>query len=109
MLILGFTFKENCPDIRNTKVIDIYTKLLESGIDVDIYDPLINESEAFNEYGIRVKDNLEQDCYDGIILAVAHKNFVDMGIEKIKLLGKADCLVYDLKYIFDSNDTDLRL
>ena len=109
VLILGFTFKENCPDIRNTKVIDIYTKLLESGIDVDIYDPLINESEAFNEYGIRVKDNLEQDCYDGIILAVAHKNFVDMGIEKIKLLGKADCLVYDLKYIFDSNDTDLRL
>ena len=112
VLILGLSFKENCPDVRNTKVIDIVHELKEYNIDVDVYDPWVDAKEAQHEYGISPIDditNLSSNSYDGIILAVAHNQFVEMGVEKIRALGKQNHVLYDLKYLFDSEQSDIRL
>lgn len=112
VLILGLSFKENCPDVRNTKVIDIVHELKEYNIDVDVYDPWVDAEEAQQEYGISpINDsaNLESNSYDGIILAVAHNQFVEMGVEQIRELGKSSHVLYDLKYLFDSDLSDIRL
>lgn len=112
VLILGLSFKENCPDVRNTKVIDIVHELKEYNIDVDVYDPWVDAEEAQQEYDISpINDsaNLESNSYDGIILAVAHNQFVEMGVEQIRALGKSNHVLYDLKYLFDSNLSDIRL
>lgn len=112
VLILGLSFKENCPDVRNTKVIDIVHELKEYNIDVDVYDPWVDAAEAQQEYDINpINDiiNLNSDSYDGIILAVAHNQFVEMGVEKIRELGKQNHVLYDLKYLFDSELSDIRL
>lgn len=112
VLILGLSFKENCPDVRNTKVIDIVHELKEYNIDVDVYDPWVDADEAQQEYGISpINDsaNLESNSYDGIILAVAHNQFVEMGVEKIRKLGKSSHVLYDLKYLFDNKLSDIRL
>ena len=112
VLILGLSFKENCPDVRNTKVIDIVHELKEYNIDVDVFDPWVNTAEAQQEYNISPINNtanLKSGSYDGIILAVAHKQFVEMGIEKIRELGKCNHVLYDLKYLFDSELSDIRL
>lgn len=112
VLILGLSFKENCPDVRNTKVIDIVHELKEYNIDVDVYDPWVDADEAQHEYGISpISDiaNLESSSYDGIILAVAHNQFVEMGVEQIRALGKSNHVLYDLKYLFDSKLSDIRL
>ena len=112
VLILGLSFKENCPDVRNTKVIDIVHELKEYNIDVDVYDPWVDADEARHEYGIApINDiaNLENGNYDGIILAVAHKQFVEMGVEQIRDLGKQNHVLYDLKYLFGSELSDIRL
>lgn len=112
VLILGLSFKENCPDVRNTKVIDIVHELKEYNIDVDVYDPWVNAEEAQQEYGISPINDIaaasHQD-YDAIILAVAHNQFVEMGVEKIRELGKQNHVLYDLKYLFDSELSDIRL
>lgn len=112
VLILGLSFKENCPDVRNTKVIDIVHELKEYNIDVDVYDPWVDAEEAQQEYGISpINDNasLESNSYDGIILAVAHNQFVEMGVEQIRALGKSNHVLYDLKYLFNSELSDIRL
>uniref|UniRef100_A5WC13 UDP-glucose/GDP-mannose dehydrogenase n=1 Tax=Psychrobacter sp. (strain PRwf-1) TaxID=349106 RepID=A5WC13_PSYWF len=112
VLILGLSFKENCPDVRNTKVIDIVHELKEYNIDVDVYDPWVDADEAKQEYGIiPINDitNLESNSYDGIILAVAHDQFVEMGVEQIRALGKSSHVLYDLKYLFNSELSDIRL
>lgn len=112
VLILGLSFKENCPDVRNTKVIDIVHELKEYNIDVDVYDPWVDAEEAQQEYGIRpINDsaNLESSSYDGIILAVAHNQFLEMGIQQIRVLGKCNHVLYDLKYLFNSELSDIRL
>lgn len=112
VLILGLSFKENCPDVRNTKVIDIVHELKEYNIDVDVYDPWVDAEEAQQEYSISpINDNanLESNSYDGIILAVAHNQFVEMGVEQIRALGKSNHVLYDLKYLFDSDLSDIRL
>ena len=112
VLILGLSFKENCPDVRNTKVIDIVHELKEYNIDVDVYDPWVDADEAQQEYGISpINDsaNLESNSYDGIILAVAHNQFVEMGVEQIRALGKSNHVLYDLKYLFNSELSDIRL
>ncbi len=112
VLILGLSFKENCPDVRNTKVIDIVHELKEYNIDVDVYDPWVDAEEAQQEYGISpINDsaNLESNSYDGIILAVAHNQFVEMGVEQIRALGKLNHVLYDLKYLFNSELSDIRL
>ena len=109
VLILGLSFKENCPDVRNTKVIDIVHELQEYNIDVDVYDPWVDASEAEHEYGIAPISKPSNNQYDGIILAVAHKEFAQMGVSAIRELGRDNHVLYDLKYLFSKDDTDIRL
>jgi UDP-N-acetyl-D-galactosamine dehydrogenase len=109
ILVMGFTFKENCPDLRNTRIIDIVKELLDYGCRVEVYDPWANPYEAKHEYGIALIDQLQPNAYDAIILAVAHKQFRDMGAENIRLLGKPKSLLYDLKYLLGQSDSDMRL
>ena len=109
ILIMGLAFKENCPDVRNTKVVDIYRELLDYNCQVDIYDPWINSVEALHEYGVEILPALSGKKYEGIILAVAHQQFEEMGVEKIRSLGQSKHILYDLKYIFGAGQSDLRL
>lgn len=109
VLVLGLSFKENCPDIRNTKIIDIVHELQEYHIQVDVYDPWVNASEAQHEYGITPVNALENGQYDAVILAVAHEQFKAMGVEAIRALGKANHVLYDLKYVLSQSESDLRL
>lgn len=109
VLVMGLTFKENCPDLRNTKVVDIINELQDYGVHVDCYDPWINPQEAFHEYGIAPVSELSAGEYDAVILAVAHKQFIEMGAEQIRTLAKPEHVLYDLKYILPAHASDLRL
>jgi len=109
VLILGLAFKENCPDLRNTKVIDIVKELINHGVNVDCYDPCVDKDEAKKEYSISLIEDPKKDYYDAIIIAVAHNEFKKMGISNIRKLGKKNQLIYDLKYLFSAEETDLRL
>ncbi|WP_248919149.1 Vi polysaccharide biosynthesis UDP-N-acetylglucosamine C-6 dehydrogenase TviB [Pseudomonas entomophila] len=109
VLIMGLTFKENCPDLRNTKVVDIVKELQEYNIQVDVHDPWVSVEEAQHEYGITPVQQPVQGAYDGVILAVAHQQFKDLGIESIRTLGKAEHVLYDLKYLLPAEQSDLRL
>ncbi|WP_168400405.1 Vi polysaccharide biosynthesis UDP-N-acetylglucosamine C-6 dehydrogenase TviB [Acinetobacter indicus] len=109
VLVLGLSFKENCPDIRNTKIIDIVNELTEYNIAADVYDPWVDASEAQHEYGITPIASLEQGQYDAVILAVAHGQFKAMGAAEIRALGKPEHILYDLKYVLDQSESDLRL
>ena len=109
VLILGLSFKENCPDVRNTKIIDIVHELQEYNIEVDVYDPWVDAVEAEHEYNVTPVSKPAANSYDGIILAVAHNEFIEMGIEQIRSLGKSSHVLYDLKYVFAKEDTDIRL
>jgi len=109
VLVLGLSFKENCPDVRNTKVIDIVHELQKYNVEIDVHDPWINANEANREYSITPISQPVSNQYDGIILAVAHEQFIKMGIEKIRALGKDNHVLYDLKYLFTKEDTDIRL
>ena len=109
VLVLGLSFKENCPDVRNTKVIDIIHELQKYNVEIDVHDPWINANEANREYSITPIAQPVSNQYDGIILAVAHEQFIKMGIEKIRALGKDNHVLYDLKYLFTKEDTDIRL
>jgi UDP-N-acetyl-D-galactosamine dehydrogenase len=107
VLILGFTFKENCPDIRNTRVVDIYKELVEFGLKVDIYDPWANPEEVKLEYNINIKSVLVNESYEAIILAVAHKEFNSLDLEVLKISNNA--VVYDTKGFLDRGLVDWRL
>lgn len=109
VLVLGFSFKENCPDLRNTRIIDIVHELAEYNVNVDVYDPWIDAQAAQAEYGIAPVSAPEVGQYDGIVLAVAHDEFKAMGAPKIRSLGKATHVLYDLKYVLDRSESDLRL
>ena len=109
VLVLGLTFKENCPDLRNTKVTDIINELQSYSANVDVYDPWINPAEAEHEYGITPVTTLEPGKYDAIILAVAHHQFREMGVEKIRALGKPGAILFDVKYILPADQVDGRL
>ncbi|CAN1599900.1 Vi polysaccharide biosynthesis UDP-N-acetylglucosamine C-6 dehydrogenase TviB [Pseudomonas mediterranea] len=109
VLVMGLTFKENCPDLRNTKVVDIVHELTEYNISVDVYDPWVSVEEAQHEYGISPVSELNTDTYDGIILAVAHDQFKALGAANIRRLGKNMHVLYDLKYLLSAEETDLRL
>ncbi|CAM3957241.1 UDP-N-acetyl-D-galactosamine dehydrogenase [Kerstersia gyiorum] len=109
VLIMGLTFKENCPDLRNTRVVDIVKELKEYNVEVDVYDPWVDPAEAQHEYGITPVAQPEAGQYDGIILAVSHHQFVEMGVEAIRKLGKPDHVLYDLKYVLLESESDVRL
>ncbi|MDM1556712.1 MULTISPECIES: nucleotide sugar dehydrogenase [Chryseobacterium] len=106
-LILGVTFKENCPDVRNTKVLDIYSELVDYGIDVDIFDPWASREEVKHEYGVEMLDYLDEtQKYDSIIIAVSHNEFLEMDIQKFR---KENTVVFDTKACLDRNLVDARL
>lgn len=109
VLVMGLAFKENCPDLRNTRIVDIVQELGEYNVDVDVYDPWVDAQEAVHEYGITPVSELKQGHYDAIILAVSHEQFVKMGAAEIRKLGKAKHVLYDLKYVLTSSESDLRL
>lgn len=109
VLLLGLSFKENCPDIRNTKIIDIVKELQEYHVQVDVYDPWVDAQEAEHEYGISPIQSLENAQYDAVILAVAHEQFKAMGSDAIRALGKPEHILYDLKYVLAQSESDLRL
>ncbi len=108
VLIMGLTFKENCPDLRNTKVVDIVNELKEYNVNVDVYDPWINKDEARHEYGISPVAAPGND-YDGIIIAVAHDQFKEMSVADYRALGKENHVLYDLKYVLTAEESDIRL
>lgn len=105
-LILGITFKEDCPDIRNSRVIDIYTELKQFGLEVDVYDPHANHTEVFKEYGIKLTDNINL-LYDSIILAVSHKEFLKLDFTRFR--NGHQTVIYDTKACLDRNLIDARL
>lgn len=105
-LILGVTFKENCPDVRNSKVLDIYKELKDYGIEVEVYDPWANKTEVQKEFGITLLDNLKENQYDSIIIAVSHKEFLMMDLDELK---KNNAVVFDAKSCIDRSKVDARL
>ncbi len=109
VLVMGLTFKENCPDLRNTRVVDIVAELKEYNCEVDVYDPWVTVDEAQHEYGITPLEAPDSGNYDAIILAVAHHQFKDMGATAIRALGKPASVLYDLKYVLSTQESDLRL
>ncbi|MDL5246319.1 Vi polysaccharide biosynthesis UDP-N-acetylglucosamine C-6 dehydrogenase TviB [Leptospira weilii] len=109
VLVMGFTFKENCPDIRNTRVIDIVKELYDYNVIVDIFDPWANSSEMEAKYGVKTIEFLPTKTYDGIILAVAHKEFMDMDIKMIHNLLRENGFIYDLKSMFPMEQVHMRL
>ncbi|WP_420024731.1 Vi polysaccharide biosynthesis UDP-N-acetylglucosamine C-6 dehydrogenase TviB (plasmid) [Cereibacter azotoformans] len=109
VLVLGLTFKENCPDLRNTRVVDVVAELRDYGVAVDVHDPWADPAEARHEYGLDVIAKPEAGTYDGIILAVAHDEFRKAGAAAIRTYGRPEHVLYDLKHIFASDAGDLRL
>jgi UDP-N-acetyl-D-galactosamine dehydrogenase len=109
VLIMGLAFKENCPDLRNTRVVDILKELRGYRIQTEVYDPWTSTEDAQREYSITPVQVLEDGQYDAIILAVAHQQFRDIGVAKIQALGKPAHVIYDLKYLFAAHETTLRL
>ena len=109
VLVMGLAFKENCPDLRNTRVVDIVRELAEYNIEVDVYDPWVDPEEAMQEYGIQPITQPVEGAYDGIVLAVAHHQFCELGAERIRALGKPEHVLYDLKYVLAAEEADLRL
>jgi UDP-N-acetyl-D-galactosamine dehydrogenase len=109
VLIMGLTFKENCPDLRNTRVVDVVAELHDYGIEVDIHDPWANADEAFKEYGLELKVEPVAGTYEGIIVAVAHDKFRQLGLSGVRRFGKEMHVVYDLKNLFEAGDCEIRL
>jgi UDP-N-acetyl-D-glucosamine/UDP-N-acetyl-D-galactosamine dehydrogenase len=109
ILMLGLTFKENCPDLRNTRVIEMVNELVTYNAQVDIYDPWVSKAEAKHEYGIDVIDKPNTGFYDAIIIAVSHDEFKKIGAQGIKALGKNKHIIYDIKYLLSSDQVDGRL
>lgn len=109
ILVLGLAFKENCPDVRNTRVVDILASLSEYHANVDVFDPWVNADEAEHEYGIRPISDAQLDTYDAIIIAVAHNQFKALGAEGIRAFGKKASIIFDVKHILPRDAVDGRL
>lgn len=109
VLIMGLTFKENCPDLRNTRVVDVISELNEYQVMADVYDPWADSKEAQHEYGIQLITEPQKNCYDGIIIAVAHKLFKELGAQQVRQYGNEKAVLFDLKHIVAKDAADLRL
>ena len=109
VLVLGLAFKENCPDLRNTRVVDIVTALKSYNTEVDVHDPWVDADEARHEYDITIVAQPQAGVYDAIIVAVGHQEFVSLGAEGIHAFGKPDSVVYDVKYVLPRDAVDGRL
>ena len=109
ILIMGLSFKENCPDIRNTKVVDLVDEFISFKCSIDVYDPWVDKDEALNKYNIKLIEHPEKDKYDSIVLAVAHDQFRNFSSKEIMAFGKDKHVIYDIKYLLDINEVDGRL
>lgn len=109
ILVLGFTFKENCPDTRNTRVIDVINELNDYHANIDVYDPWADKEQVYHEYGLDLTSEINGKQYDAVILAVAHDEFKAMSLDDIRELVKPQGVIYDLKHIYPSDAVDLRL
>jgi UDP-N-acetyl-D-galactosamine dehydrogenase len=109
VLVLGLTFKENCPDLRNTRVVDVIAELRDYGVVVDVHDPWANADEARHEYGLAPVATPEEGAYDGIVLAVAHEEFRALGAAGLRAFGRSPHVLYDLKHVLPADGSDLRL
>ena len=109
VLILGLTFKENCPDLRNTKVVDIVGELASYGMRIDVHDPWVDAAEAKDEYGLDLVDTPDQGAYDAVIIAVAHDQFRALGVDGIHAFCKDTSVLYDIKYVLPADAVDDRL
>lgn len=109
VLMLGLAFKENCPDIRNTKVVDIITELASFGIEINVCDPWVDAHEAQEEYAIDMVQEPEHGAYDVVVIAVGHEQFKALGAQGIRAFGKPTSLVYDIKYVLPASASDKRL
>jgi UDP-N-acetyl-D-galactosamine dehydrogenase len=109
ILVLGLAFKENCPDLRNTRVTDVVDEFRSYHANVDVHDPWVNADEARREYGLELVSELVPGKYDAVILAVAHRQFLELGGERIRALGKPGCIVFDVKQALPRDKVDDRL
>jgi len=109
VLVLGLTFKENCPDLRNTRVVDVVNELRDYGVVIDVHDPWVDPVEAQKEYGLALVGSPEPQTYDGVVLAVAHDSYRDAGITALRHYGRVDHVFCDLKSVFGRDESDLRL
>jgi len=109
VLVMGLTFKENCPDLRNTKVVDVIRELEEYGVEVNVHDPWVDAAEALAEYGIGIVAEPSRNAYDGLLLAVAHDAFRERGIDALRGHGAPGHVFFDLKGMFEVQASDLRL
>ena len=109
ILLLGITFKENCPDLRNTRVVELAQELEEYRATVDIHDPWANRHEALQEYGIRLVDDPEAGAYDAVVIAVAHDEFKALGVDGLRRFGNGQTVYYDIKGLFPREAVDARL
>jgi UDP-N-acetyl-D-galactosamine dehydrogenase len=106
---MGLTFKENCPDLRNTRITDLVATLKAYNCKVDVYDPWADNQEAKKELGISLISTLAKDMYDAIVLGVPHDKFKQLGAVAIRALGKKQSILYDIKYMLSKHESDLRL
>ncbi|MBQ0790330.1 MAG: nucleotide sugar dehydrogenase, partial [Cycloclasticus sp.] len=109
ILMLGLSFKENCPDLRNTRVIEMIDELQQLNAKVDVYDPWVNATEVAREYQLNLIEQPAKGAYDAIIIAVSHDQFITLGAKGIHAFGKANHVLYDIKYLLHSSDSDGRL
>jgi len=109
VLVLGLAFKENCPDLRNTRVLDIVEELRGYHANVDVHDPWVDAAEAYREYGVSLVERPEEGRYDAVILAVAHDCFVERGVAGIRAFGRAKHVLYDIKSVLGKDEVDARL
>lgn len=109
VLLMGLSFKENCPDLRNSRSANIGDHLEKYGLQVDYYDPIVDSKDFEHEYGKKTTEKPKENAYDVVLLVVAHKKFKDLGVEKIKKFGKENSVFCDIKSIFDKKDSDFRL
>ena len=109
VLIMGLTFKENCPDLRNTRVVDLVKEFESCNCNVDVYDPWVDKDQAEHEYSIKLIDQPEVGKYDAILLAVAHDEFKELSLDQIKAFSKDNHVLYDIKYLLNANEVDGRL
>ena len=106
---MGLTFKENCPDLRNTRVVDLVKEFESCNCNVDVYDPWVDKDQAEHEYSIKLIDQPEVGKYDAILLAVAHDEFKELSLDQIKAFSKDNHVLYDIKYLLNANEVDGRL
>jgi UDP-N-acetyl-D-glucosamine/UDP-N-acetyl-D-galactosamine dehydrogenase len=109
VLILGLAFKENCPDLRNTRVTDVIEEFRSCHAEIDVYDPWVDPADAMREYGLDLKPDLRPGIYDAIVLAVAHRQFTEMGAAALRGLGKAECVLFDVRQVLPRESVDDRL